>query len=66
VIRVNFDFHLLAISSMVYSGVVAQEEMVLHGQNSFELAGESRVWLKICCVWFNILTDSLDVFNGRI
>jgi hypothetical protein len=28
---------------MIYSGVVAQEEMVLHGQNLFELAGESRV-----------------------
>jgi hypothetical protein len=35
---------------MIYSGVVAQEEMVLHGQNSFELAGEGRVWLKIRCV----------------
>jgi hypothetical protein len=28
---------------MIYSGVVAQEEAVLRGQNSFELAGESRV-----------------------
>jgi len=44
---------------MIYSGVVAQEEMVLHGQNSFELAGKSRVWLKICCVWFNILLSYL-------
>jgi hypothetical protein len=51
---------------MIYSGVVAQDEMVLCGQNWFELAGESRVWLKIRCDWFNILTDSLDVFNGRI
>jgi hypothetical protein len=52
--------------SPIYFGVVAQEEMVLRGQNSFELAGESRVWLKICCDWFNILTDSLDVFNEGI
>jgi hypothetical protein len=35
---------------MIYSGVVAQDEMVLRGQNWFELAGESRVWLKIRCV----------------
>jgi hypothetical protein len=52
--------------SPIYFGVVAQDEMVLHGQTWFELAGESRVWLKICCDWFNILTDSLDVFNGGI
>jgi hypothetical protein len=57
---------LLAIASEIYSGVVAQDEMVLRGQNWFELAGESRVWLKIRCDWFNILTDSLDVFNGGI
>jgi hypothetical protein len=57
---------LLAIASEIYFGVVAQDEMVLHGQNWFELAGESRVWLKIRCVWFNILTDSLDIFNGGI
>jgi len=46
--------------------VVAQDEMVLRGQNWFEPAGESRVWLKIRCDWFNILTDPLDVFNGGI
>jgi hypothetical protein len=34
---------LLAIASVIYSSVVAQEEAVLHGQNWFELAGESRV-----------------------
>jgi hypothetical protein len=51
---------------VIYSDVVAQDEMVFRGQNWFELAGESRFWLKICYVWFNILTDSLDVFNGGI
>jgi hypothetical protein len=52
--------------SPIYFGMIAQEEMVLRGQNSFELAGEGRVWLKIRYVWFNILTDSLDVFNEEI
>jgi hypothetical protein len=52
--------------SPIYFGMIAQEEWFCMARISFELAGKSRVWLKICCDWFNILTDSLDVFNEGI